>query len=256
MPDRAETGRGRKIGMAIGSADSGDIKVLCAGALSTIIEELAPAFERASGNTVSVTYGRSGMVRTRVLAGKIVDIVMTTQEAIDDLVQQKMVVPDSVAIVGRSRIGVAIRAAAGKPDISSMGSFKRALLNAKSIAYADPATGSPSGNHFVSVLQQLGILSEIAPKLKPIGTGRGGVVVVCEAVASGDAELGIQQIAEILAVPDVELAGALPSELQKTTIFSAAAGSGASDLDLARRFIQFITSEASSVVVTRKGMER
>lgn len=181
---------------------------------------------------------------------------MATQEAVGDLVQQKMVVPDSVAIVGRSRIGVAVCAGAGKPDISSVTSFKRALLNAKSIAYADPASGSPSGNHFVRVLQQLGIASEVAPKLKRIGAGRDGVVVVCDAVASGDAELGIQQIAEILAVPEVDLAGALPSELRKTTIFSAAAGSGASDLDLARRFIQFITSEASSAVVMTKGMER
>ena len=242
--------------MAIDSAHSIDLKVLCAGALSTIIGELAPAFERASGNTVSVTYDRSGMVRTHVLAGKIVDVVMTTQEAVDDLVQQKMVVTDSVAIVGRSRIGVAVRAGTGKPDIGSVTSFKRALLNAKSIAYADPATGSPSGNHFVRVLQQLGIASKVAPKLKRIGAGRGGVVVVCEVVASGDAELGIQQIAEILAVSDVELADALPSELQKTTIFSAAIGSRASDLNLARRFLQFITSEASSVVVKAKGMER
>ena len=212
--------------------------------------------ERTSGNTVSVTYDRSGMVRTRVLDGNIVDVVMTTQEAVDDLVQQKMVVPDSVAIVGRSRIGVAVRAGTGKPDTSSVTSFKRALLNAKSIAYADPATGSPSGNHFVRVLQQLGIASEVAPRLKPIGAGKGGVVVVCEAVASGDAELGIQQIAEILAVPDVELADALPTELQKTTIFSAAIGSRASDSNLACRFLQFITSEASSVVVKAKGMER
>ncbi len=242
--------------MATDSAHPIDLKILCAGALSTIVDELAPAFERASGNTVSVTYDRSGMVRTRVLAGEIVDVVMTTQEAVDDLVQQKMVVPDSIAIVGRSRIGVAVRAGTGKPDIGSVASFKRALLDAKSIAYADPATGSPSGNHFVRVLQQLGIAPEVAPKLKCIGPGKDGVVVVCEAVASGDAEIGIQQIAEILAVPDVELAGALPSELQKTTIFSAAVGSGASDLNLARRFIQFITSEASSVVVKAKGMER
>jgi molybdate transport system substrate-binding protein len=242
--------------MATDSAHSIDLKVLCAGALSTIIGELAPAFERASGNTVSVTYDRSGTVRTHVLAGKIVDVVITTQEAVDDLVQQKMVAPDSVAIVGGSRIGVAVRAGASKPDISSVTLFKRALLNAKSIAYADPATGSPSGNHFVRVLQQLGIASEVAPKLKRIGAGRGSVVVVCEVVASGDAEIGIQQIAEILAVPDVELAGALPSELQKMTVFSAAVASGASDLNLARRFLQFITSETSSVVVKAKGMER
>jgi molybdate transport system substrate-binding protein len=242
--------------MAVNSADSGDIKVLCASALSTIIEELGPAFEQASGSTVSVTYDRSGMVRTRVLAGEIADIVITTQEAIDDFVQQKKVMLDSVVVVARSRIGIAVRAGASKPDTSSVTSFKHALLNAKSIAYADPATGSPSANHFVRVLQQLGIASKIEPKLKRIGAGRNGVVVVCEAVAGGDAELGIQQIAEILAVPGVEVAGILPPELQKTTIFSAAVGLGANDLELARRFIQFITSETSSAVVLAKGMER
>lgn len=235
---------------------TGKIEVACAGALHTIITELARAFERNSGNKVSVKFDRSGVVKTRVLNGDIIDVVITTKAAVDDLARQHKVVPDSTVIVAHSRIGIAMRTGATKPDIGSVESFKRTLLNAKSIACADPATGSPSGNHFVNLLRRLGIAAEIEPKLRLIGAAEGSVVVVCEAVAKGEAEIGIQQIAEILPLPGVDLAGPLPEELQQTTIFSAAAGSGAKDPELARRFISFISSEAATPVVIANGMER
>ncbi len=234
----------------------GFIKVYSAGALGTILKELVPRFARASGTEISLSYDRSGLVKTRILDGAVVDVVITTRDGIDELARHGKIVPDSVCAVACSRIGVAVRAGAAKPDLSSVASFKRALLNARSIAYADPATGSPSGNHFIRVLQQLGIASQVAAKSKLIGAGEGTVVVVCEAVADGTAEIGIQQIAEILAVPGVELAGLLPAELQQTTVFSAAIGLGAGDPERARRFIDFITSDGSTQVVTEKGMER
>lgn len=232
------------------------IKVYAAGALSTILKELVPRFEQASDAKILVRHDRSGVVKTRVLDGAMVDVVITTRDGIEELARSGKVVPDSVRAFVCSRIGFAVRAGTPKPDISSVASFKRALLKARSIAYADPATGSPSGNHFVRVLQRLGIASQVAPKSRLIGADEGTVVVVCEAVADGKAEIGIQQIAEILAVEGVELGGALPSELQQTTVFSAAVGSGAGDPALARRFIDFLASDTSSQVVTEKGMER
>ncbi len=231
------------------------IEVYSSGALRPILGDLVPRFEQVSRSIVSIRYGRSGMVTAGLLEGEVADVAITTQAGIDDLARHRKVVPDSIAVVACSRIGVAVRAGAAKPELASVAAFKNALMNAQSIAYADPATGSPSGNHFVRVLEQLGIAARLGPRLRLIGAGENGVVVVCETVAAGEAEIGIQQIAEILAVPGVDLVGALPSELQQTTVFSAAVGSRARDLGLARRFIAFITSDASRAVVIAKGME-
>lgn len=242
--------------MSVPSDRSSVLTVYCAGALGGVLKELGPQFAERTGCRISVTYDRSGVVTARVFQGEIVDVVITTAEGIGDLAHHEKVVPDSIAVVAGSRIGLAVLAGAIKPDISSVAAFREALLNAKSIAYADPATGSPSGSHFVRLLHRLGIASDVALKSRLIGPSKGSVVVVCEVVANGQAEMGIQQISEIVAVPGVELVGALPLDLQQTTVFSAAAGSGASDPELVRLFIAFITSEASLAVVRAKGMER
>jgi len=235
---------------------SGTLVVLCAGALGGILNELVPQFEQRTGCRISFTYERSGMVSARVLEGEIVDVVLTTEEHINELTRHKKILSESVAIVAGSRIGLAVRAGADKPDIGSVAAFTETLLNAKSIAYADPATGSPSGNHFVRVMDRLGIAADMASKSRRIGPSKGSVVVVCDAVASGQVELGIQQISEILAVPGVELVGPLPPELQQVTVFSAAVGAGTGHLELARLFVAYIASEEVLPVVRRKGMER
>jgi molybdate transport system substrate-binding protein len=241
---------------AIHSSDPAALKVLCAGAMSPIIGELAVAFEREAGKGVTVAFDRSGVVRDRARRGEPADVVITTAAAIDTLIADGRVARDTAAVVARSAIGVAVRRGAARPDISSVVSFKRALLAAKSIAYADPASGSPSGNHLMKILDRLGIASEVARRARVIGAGAGGsVVVVCEAVANGDAEIGIQQIAEILPVEGVELAGPLPSELQQLTAFSAAVAASARHPDAARRFVAFITSPSVAGVIRAKGME-
>ena len=231
------------------------IEVACAGAVREFIDELVHAFTLTSGIEVSVKFDRSGVVKTRVLDGEIVDVAITTKAAVDELARQQKIAPGSATIIAHSRIGVAIRAGAAKPDIGSVASFRRMLLDAKSIACADPGTGSPSGNHFIALLRRLGIAVEIERKLRLIGGGAGSVVVVCEAIAKGDAEIGIQQIAEILPVPGVDLVGPLPAELQQVTAFSAAVAANAREPELARRFIGFLASAAAAPVITAHGME-
>jgi molybdate transport system substrate-binding protein len=108
-------------------------------------------------------FDRSGVVKTKLLDGEIVDVVVTTKAAVDELAHQYKVAPDSAVIVAHSRIGVAIRAGATKPDISPVQSFKRMLLCARSIVCADPATGSPSGNQFIALLRRLGIAADMEP---------------------------------------------------------------------------------------------
>jgi molybdate transport system substrate-binding protein len=235
---------------------SSTLVVLGAGALGGILKELAPQFEQRMRRQISVAYERSGVVSARVLEGDIVDVVITIEEHISELARRQKIVPESIAAVAGSRIGVAVRAGADRPNIGSVAAFKETLLNSRSIAYADPATGSPSGNHFVRVMDRLGIAADMASKSRRIGPSENSVVVVCDAVAGGQVELGIQQISEILAVPGVELLGALPPELQQLTVFSAAIVTGASNLELARLFVDYITSEEVLPVKQRKGMER
>jgi molybdate transport system substrate-binding protein len=220
-----------------------------------IIDELRGALERIAGRRVAVQFANSGGVKTRVLAGEPADVVITTAAAMDVLRHHDKIVPETATAVARSSIGVAVRVGAPRPDIGSVESFKRTLREAGSIALADPATGSPSGNHLVAVFEQLGMTAELQEKVKRVGGGAGGVVVVGDAVASGEAEIGLQQIAEILGVPGLHLVGEIPSELQHVTVFSAAVAATAVDVPSARRLVAFLASPQAATVITAKGMQ-
>jgi molybdate transport system substrate-binding protein len=232
-----------------------DLDVLCAGAMHPIVDELIAAFERTSGMQVTVRFASSGGVKARVLAGEAVDVAITTQSAIDELRQFGKVLPETMAPLARSAIGVAVRAGAPRPDIGSVESFARSLRNAKSIAMADPTTGSPSANHFVRVLERLAMTAELQPKIRYVGGRAGEVVVVGEAVARGEADIGIQQIAEILTVPGIDLVGELPADLQQFTVFCGAVAAIAKDAAKARRLIGFLASPIAAPAIRAKGME-
>jgi molybdate transport system substrate-binding protein len=194
------------------------VHILCAGAMHPIIDALAGPFERASGLGVAAQFASSRGVKERVMAGERVDLAITIQAAIDDLGKQGKILPESATPLARSRIGVAVRAGAPRPDIQSVESFKRAMLQANSIALADPATGSPSATHVFGVIEHLGMTAELQPKIRLARAAAGAAVLVGEIVAGGEAEIGVQQIAEILAVPGVDFAGALPTELQHVSV--------------------------------------
>jgi molybdate transport system substrate-binding protein len=231
------------------------LDILCAGAMHPIIDELIGALERIAGKPVAVQFASSGGVKARAMAGEAACVVITTAAAVDDLGRHGKILPMTATAVARSAIGVAVRAGAARPDIGSVESFKRALRGARSIAIADPATGSPSGNHLVAVFERLAMTAELQGKIKRIGGGAGGVVVVGDAVASGEAEIGLQQVAEILAVPGLDLVGELPGELQHVTVFSAAVVATATDLAPARRVVAFLASPHAAAVIRAKGME-
>jgi len=219
-----------------------------------ILDDLVPAFERATGKRVSVAFASSGGVKNRVRNGEDVDVVVTTQAAMAELADKGAIAGASVAVMARSPIGVAVRAGASKPDVATLEAFKHALMQAGSIAYADPATGSPSANHLVKVLDRLGMTDALKPKTKLIAATLGSVVVVCDAVAKGEAEIGIQQISEILGVPGVELAGPLPAKVQHLTVFSAAVGAHAKDAASALELIAFMTAPPAAPTIEMHGM--
>jgi molybdate transport system substrate-binding protein len=220
-----------------------------------IVGELGATFGRIEGVRIAAIYTRSGLVGDRVRDGERVDVAISTEAAIDALVREGKVVADTAAVVARSGIGVAVRAGTPRPDIGTAEAFARTLRAARSVAMADPATGSPSANYLVGLFDRLGLSAELSGKTRLIGAQDGHAVVVCDAVARGDAEIGLQQIAEIVPVQGVELAGPLPRELQHMTAFAAAAGPEAAEPQLARRFVGFLASGAAAAVIRANGME-
>jgi molybdate transport system substrate-binding protein len=148
----------------VGTAGAAEIRVLSAGAVKSILEELAEMFRQETGHTVKATFGPVGATRQKLEAGEPADVVILTDVAIDDLAGRGLVVPGSRADVARTAIGVAVREGAPRPDIATPDAFKQTVLAAKSLVYVDPARGATSGIHFASVLQRLGIADAVKGK--------------------------------------------------------------------------------------------
>jgi len=246
------------IGFAIALAaptasDAAEIKVLTTRAMNHVLTELAGAFERTTGHKVTLILAPPAGIVKRVADGEIVDVVMSGSTAVDNLVKQGNIAPSDRLTLARVGMGVAVRAGAAKPDISSVEAFSRTLLAAKSIVYTDPAVGGASGIHFEKVLDRLGIAKEI--KAKSILNARAATTPSAEIVARGEAELGIQLISEIVSVPGAELLGPLPGELQAMNVILAGIVTTAREPGAARVLLRFLTSPAAAAVIKAAGME-
>src|SRR6266511_416100 len=183
-------------GITAGStARAAEIKLLCAVALHPAIVALIPDFEKSSGHKVTIAYGTAGAVADRVQKGEAADIVISSVPLIDQLQAQGKVVAGSRVNIAKVGVGVFVRKGAAKPDISSADAFKRSMLAARSIAYPDPAGGGASGIYVASLLERLGIAGEMKPKTKLSPSAN----VLYASVASGDVEIGFNQLSEILA---------------------------------------------------------
>jgi len=217
-------------------ARAAEIKVLSAGAVKDIVTELAEAFRQETGHTVVLTTGTAGGIRQKVTAGDPADVVIVTDTVLQQLAASGLLVAESQADIARTGIGVAVREGALRPDISTSEAFKRAILEAKSIVYLDPASGATSGVYFAGVLQRLGIADAVKSKtvLWPGG-------FAAEAIVKGQADFCVHQISEILPVKGVTLVGPLPRDLQKITTYSAALSTRAATPAPARAFIAFVT---------------
>jgi molybdate transport system substrate-binding protein len=234
-------------GAAVSAAE---ITVLSAGGIRPPLLELIPQFERASGHKVAISFVGGPAVKQRIDGGAALDVAISTAIVMDDLAKAGKLAAATRVDIARAGVGVAVRAGALKPDISSVDAFKRALLNAKSVAYAKDGTG---GMHFQAVLQRLGISKEMEPKLKPTVAAdpKAGTV---PSVARGDAELGIAAIAALFA-PGIDFVGPLPSELQSYSVFAAAVSSNAKEPKAAADFIKFVTAPAAAAAFKTRGME-
>jgi molybdate transport system substrate-binding protein len=235
------------------TASSSALKVLCAGAMHGVIDALAATFAGVVGKEVEATFTNSGGVKARVMAGERADVAISTAAAIDELARHGKV--SSVTALARSPIGVAVRAGAMRPDIGTVEAFKLALSASKSIAIADPATGSPSGNYLVGLFERMSLAASLRDKIRYVGGGARGVVVVGEAVVRGDAEMAIQQMPELVGVAGLDVVGELPAVLQQVTVFSAAVVATTADEAVARRLIACLASPQAADAILAKGMQ-
>ena len=199
-----------------------------------------------------ITYGPSGGLARRLNAGEAADLVVVDSKALDELIKQGKVVggPTDVA---RTGIGVAVRKGAPKPDVSSPEALKRALLAAKSIAHTAPAGGGVTAAHVMGVFEKLGIAAEVTPKVKLAAGGPNGRVSVL--VSSGEAEIGLQQVSELMSNPEVEVIGMLPAELQLITIYSAGVTASAREAQAAKALIKALTAPAAAPIYKAKGLD-
>ncbi len=228
-----------------------DVTVMTSGAFTAAYLELAPRFERATGHklvtaTTSMGVGETS-IPSRLKRRDVADVVIIEDAALEQLIAAGLVMPGTRVPLARSGIGVAVRAGAPKPDISSTDALRRALLQARSVAYS----ASVSGRYVSTELfQRLGIAEQMAAKSRQIDRERVGAVV-----ARGEAELGFQQISELLAVRGIDYVGPLPSELQRVSVFSAGVASHSRHAAAARALIQFLASPEAAPAVLKTGLE-
>jgi molybdate transport system substrate-binding protein len=208
--------------------------------------ELIPGFERASGHKVATMWVPTEEMMTRLKGGETVDLVIMSGDRLDELAAHGKIAPGSRVDLAKSGVAVAVRAGAPKPDISSPEALKHVLLAAKSIACS---TG-PSGVYLAGLFRRMGIADAIKPRLKQLqGVPIGAVI------ARGEAEIGFQQMSELLPVAGIQILGPLPADIQQTTAFSAGLPASAADTAPARALVKFFGTPAAASIIRKKGME-
>ena len=235
-----------------GAASAAEVRVMISGGLTAAYNALVPEFEKTTGHKVLTAYGPSmgttvNAIPVRLERGEPADVLIMVGYALGDLVKQGKVISDTRVDLVKSPIGIAVKSGAPKPDISSADAIKRALLAAKTIAYSDSASGV-----YVSteMFAKLGIVDAMKDKARKIPA-----TPVGEIVAHGDAEIGFQQISELVPVSGIDIVGPLPDELQKITVFSAGIATGSKEPDAGKALIKFLASPAARAEIVKSGMD-
>ena len=238
--------------LAPGLATAAEIRVMISGAFFEPFRQVAPQFERATGHRIVVIQGASmgnapDAIPVRLARGEVADVMILAAPALDALVAAGHAAPGSRVDLVRSLIGMSVRAGARRWDISTEEGFIRALREAGSIAYS----ASASGTYFAqTLLPHLGLEAEIGPKTRRILSERVGAVV-----ARGDAELGLQQVSELLPIAGLDFIGVLPLSVQQATIFSAGIGARTEDATAGRALIAFLAGPEAIEAIRGAGLE-
>jgi len=231
------------------AATAAPLTVLSSNGFQAVMEDLAPRFESATHRKLAVTYDLASTLRQHIESGQPFDLAILTAAAIDELVKSRHVAADSAAPLARAGLGIAVRAGARKPNIATNEAFRRALAEAKSIAYVKEGA---SGVAFASLVKRLGMTEALQPKTRLTATRD----EVGDALRKGNAELGVLPISEILPLPGVELGGAFPPDLQTYIVMVAGVSAKTAQAGAVRELIDFLTAPAALPVITARGMER
>jgi molybdate transport system substrate-binding protein len=240
------------LALASSSAFAAELRVITSGAFTEAYKKLIPLYEQASGNKVVSAFGASvgnapDSIPSRFARGEQFDIVILSEGGLEALARQGKLVAGSRVDLARSQIGVAVRKGTPKPDISTVVALKQTLLNAKSVAYSASASGTYLSTE---LFPKLGVQDRLAVTGKKIFSERVGAVV-----ARGDAELGFQQVSELIYFKELDFVGTLPDEVQQTIFFSAALVQGSKEQEAARHLVAFLSSPAVAEIVRATGLD-
>jgi molybdate transport system substrate-binding protein len=242
--------------VSAGSATAADIKVMISAGFFSVYTQLAPAFEKSTGHKLATTRGPSvgdspEAIPTRLARGEEADVVIMDGVGADLLDQRGLTRPGSRMPLAESFIGMVVRAGQPKPDISTMDALRKTLLAAKSIAYSD----SSSGTYLSTIgFKKLGIAEEIAGRTRKVRGPPSGEVVAA-VVARGEAEVGFQQVPELIHVPGVDFVGTVPSDIQPPTFFVGALPKNSQHPDAAIDLLRFLSSADAAAIITKAGLK-
>ena len=227
-----------------------NLNVMTSVALKGLLEQFEPEYRKSTGLGFAPIYAPAPVVVRRVRAGEAADLVVVTPDTMQVLIGDKLAVAGSERNVATSVIGVAVRAGAPKPNIATAGDVKNALLAARAVAYTDPSTGAASGVHFMQILERFGIADAVRAKAK---LGSGGPVA--EFLANGEADIAIQQLCEHMLVPGVDVVGPLPTDLNKTTTFTAGVTASAAAPNEAAALIRLLLAPHVRAAMPAHGLQ-
>jgi molybdate transport system substrate-binding protein len=242
--------------LSVSAAPAADVHVMISAGFYHVYAELGPAFEKASGHHLITTRGPSmgdspESIPTRLSRGETADVVILDGSAADELAKRGLARADGKVELARSLIGMVVKAGAAKPDIGSVDAFRKALIAAKSIAYSD----SGSGTYIrTTMFAKLGIADQVEGKSRKVRGPPSGEPVAA-VVARGEAELGFQQVSEVINVPGTTYVGTIPSELQPGFSFAAALTAAAKEPEAAKALIRFLASPEAAPVIVKAGLQ-
>jgi molybdate transport system substrate-binding protein len=228
------------------TAQAAEIKLLASSAIKFAYFELIPQFEATTGHKVTAAWSSTPDIQKRIAGGEAADLVILGSNGAQELIKQGKLAGARVDFA-KSGVGVAVRAGAPKPDISSADAVKKAVLAAKSVAYSAGA----SGIYLVGMFQKMGIAEEVKSKTATVKRGE----PVGDVVARGDAEIGFQQVSELIPVKGIQYLGPLPAEIQNITVFAGGVHTGAKEADAAAALVKFLTAPGARATLEKHGLE-
>jgi molybdate transport system substrate-binding protein len=233
-----------------GQVQAAELKVLTAGAYKTVLLAMAAGFEQRSGHKLLIANDTAGALQKRIAGGEAFDAVVLTPSALDQLTTAGHIAAGSSRTLARVLIGVAVKQGAALPRIGTVADFQQALTGARAVATIDPASGGSSGIYLWDYFERAGIAAQLKPKAVLVMGG-----LVAQRLLTGEADIAIHQISEILAVPGVTLVGPIPAEIQNVTVYAGGVSAAARDAAAAKALLDWLASPAAMAVLKDKGMD-